>query len=224
MAPSMTPERPTAASGLQAGFTLLELLVALVLVALVSVILMGGIRFGSRVWEASQVQTESVNEVYAIRRFLRERTLAARPARSIDSTSGETEANFSGNAGALRLVTLMPAYVARGGLYHLELASAAGSKLSAMALKWWPYGGAETGPGSGQRLLLDGVEDIRISYFGASDNTGAMDWHDDWHVPGELPRLVSIKVAFPAGDPRVWPELIVALPTATGRSNARSRN
>ena len=51
-----------------------------------------------------------------------------------------------------------------------------------------------------------------------------MAWHDVWRGGRDLPRLVSIKVVFPAGDPRVWPELIVALPASSGRANARARN
>lgn len=219
--------RPTAAHGPapagQAGFTLLELLVALALVALISVVLTGGIHFGARVWEASRIQTESASEILAIRRFVRERLLAARPVRAIGDDKGEGTASLSGNSAALRLVTLMPAYAARGGLYHFELAATAGDGRTALTAKWWPYGGAEAGPGSGQRRLLDGIEDFRISYFGAPGSSDAMAWYDDWRDLGALPRLISIKIAFPAGDARVWPELIVALPTSNGATNALSR-
>ncbi len=208
----------------QAGFTLLELMVSLALVGLLTMVLTGGIRFGARVWEASQVQAEAANEVHAIRRFVRERALAARPVRAIRDGAERRAVGFSGDGAALRLVTLMPAYVARGGLYHFEIAATAGDEGAGMAVKWWPYGGEESGPGSGQRLLLEGAEDIRLSYFGDEEETGAMAWHDAWRGGRDLPRLVSIKVVFPAGDPRVWPELIVALPASSGRANARARN
>ena len=208
----------------QEGFTLVELLVALALVALISVVLLGGVRFGARVWEASQVQSEAANEVHTIRRFLRERALSARPARAIGDDSEDGRAGFSGEAASFRLVTLMPDYVARGGLYHFEIAAADTGEDTGLAVKWWPYGGAEAGPGSGQRGLLGGVEDIRLSYFGDADESGAMTWQDTWRLGRNLPRLISVKVIFPAGDPRIWPELIVALPASTGRTNARARN
>lgn len=199
-------------------------MVALALVALISMVLMGGIRFGARVWEASLVQTEAVNGVHAIRRFIRERALATRSARVIAENAEDGAANFSGDSASVRLVTLMPDYVARGGLYHFEIAAAPGSEGTEMAIKWWPYGGTEAGPGSGQRRLLDGADDIRLSYFGDADNSGAMAWQDTWQGAVDPPRLVSIKVTFPTHDPRVWPELIVALPASNGRINARARN
>ncbi len=199
-------------------------MVALALVALMTVVLTGGIRFGARVWEASRVQTDAANEVLAIRRFLRERALAARPVRAIGDGAEDQAASFSGDAAAMRLVTLMPAYVARGGLYHFEIAAATVGEDAGIAVKWWPYGGEETGPGAGRRLLLEGAEDIRVSYFGDAEDSGAMAWHDAWRGGRDLPRLVSIKVVFPSGDPRVWPELIVALPASNPRANARARN
>ncbi len=208
----------------QAGFTLLELMVSLALVGLLTMVLTGGIRFGARVWEASRVQTEAASEIHAIRRFVRERALAARPVRAMGDDAKSRAAGFSGDGAALALVTLMPAYVARGGLYHFEIAATAMDDGMGMAVKWWPYGGAESGPGSGRRLLLEGARDIRLSYFGDGGETGAMAWHDDWRGRRDLPRLISIKVVFPPGDPRVWPELIVALPTSNTRANARARN
>ena len=40
-------------SGRNAGFTLVELLVAITLLALVSAALFGGLRFGARAWESA---------------------------------------------------------------------------------------------------------------------------------------------------------------------------
>ncbi|MEE8085084.1 MAG: type II secretion system protein, partial [Alphaproteobacteria bacterium] len=66
MAGPTTPSwRAPAPQPPQAGFTLLELMVSLALVGLLTMVLTGGIRFGARVWEASQVQAEAANEVHS---------------------------------------------------------------------------------------------------------------------------------------------------------------
>ena len=208
----------------EAGFTLLELMVALALVALLIMIMGGGIRFGARVWEASRVRADATGEIQAIRRFLRERALAARPVGRTGGEGAQKTIAFQGRAGGMGFVTLMPSYVARGGLYHVEFGLSDGRASDAITMRWWPYGGAPTGPGAGQRRLMEGIKDLKISYFGDPENAGDGRWRDSWSDGAALPRLVSIKLTFPEGDPRVWPELMVALPSAALTINARRRN
>ncbi|MDX1483412.1 MAG: prepilin-type N-terminal cleavage/methylation domain-containing protein [Alphaproteobacteria bacterium] len=206
----------------QAGFTLLELMVALALVALMAAVLLGGVRFGARVWERSHIQAASGSEVHAIRRFLRERMLAVRAVGAPAGNEGSADpTGFSGDAASLRFVSLMPDYVARGGLYQIEIDGSGGGGEGGLTLAWWPYGGSKEGPGAGQRVLLAGTGAVRVSYFGDPENAGDGQWLDAWPESHEPPRLISIKVSFPAGDPRVWPELVVPLPTAGVLSHGR---
>ena len=123
------------ASKRDAGFTLLELMVAFALVALLIMIMGGSIRFGVRVWEASQVRSEAISEVHVIRGFLRERVLAARPARRRSDDGSQNQFAFQGSAGSMAFVTLMPSYVARGGLYHVAFGADDGSS-GAITMRW----------------------------------------------------------------------------------------
>ena len=213
----------------EAGFTLLELMVAFALVALLVMIMGGGIRFGARVWEASQTRADAMGEIQAIRGFLRERVLAVRPVKLAGEDGSRRQFAFQGSAGAMAFVTLMPSYVARGGLYHVAFGvsdiGSSGGASDAITMRWWPYGGAQTGPGAGQRRLMEGIKALDISYFGDPENAGNGRWLENWPEGGAaMPRLVSIKLTFPEGDPRVWPELMVALPTSAPAANARRNN
>ena len=213
----------------EAGFTLLELMVAFALVALLVMIMGGGIRFGARVWEASHTRADAMGEIQAIRGFLRERVLATRPAKRTGEDGSQSQFAFQGSAGAMAFVTLMPSYVARGGLYHVAFGvSDSGSTngtLDALNMRWWPYGGAQDGPSAGQRRLMEDIKALNISYFGDPENADNGRWLENWPEGGKaMPRLVSIKLTFPEGDPRVWPELIVALPTSAPAANARRSN
>ena len=109
------------ASKREAGFTLLELMVAFALVALLIMIMGGSIRFGARVWEASKIHADAIGEIQAIRGFLRERVLAARPVKRVSEDGSQNQFDFQGSADSMAFVTLMPSYVARGGLYHVAL-------------------------------------------------------------------------------------------------------
>ena len=55
----------------QAGFTLLELLIAMTLLGMILVLLFGGLRLGVRSWDASQKQVDSLNSVRSLESFLR---------------------------------------------------------------------------------------------------------------------------------------------------------
>ena len=55
------------------GFTLVELLVVLALLGLVSVALIGALRFGLRAWDTGERRVEQLNRVQAVQAFLRRR-------------------------------------------------------------------------------------------------------------------------------------------------------
>lgn len=204
----------------QAGFTLLELLVALALIGLMAILLTGGLRFGARVWETSRDHTEAINDVAVVRGFVRERALAIRPVRAQNREAGN-KSPFSGDRHSLRFVTLMPSYVSRGGLYYVALSMGHGKE--GLWLSWWPFGGRRDGPGSGKRELLEGAKGMEVSYFGNPDRRRELTWLEDWPEGRALPLLISIKVSFPAGDPRIWPELIVSIPASDQATTARGR-
>ena len=85
------------ASKRDAGFTLLELMVAFALVALLIMIMGGSIRFGARVWEASKIHADAIGEIQAIRGFLRERVLAARPVKRVSEDGSQNQFDFQGS-------------------------------------------------------------------------------------------------------------------------------
>jgi hypothetical protein len=60
-----------------------------------------------------------------------------------------------------------------------------------------------------QEVLIENISRIEWNYFDAPCGaTGA--WRDTWQDRHELPALVRARVVFPPGDPRQWPDLIVA--------------
>jgi hypothetical protein len=198
--------------------------VAFALVALLVVLMGGGIRFGSKVWETSRLRAETINEIHTIRHFVRERVLAARPVKRADQDRSKRLIAFQGHGRGFGFVTLMPSYVARGGLYHVEFSTSERDGAKIMVMKYWPFGGDPGGPGAGQRNLIGGIEEMKISYFGAPDDKAEARWLDDWPEATTLPRLISIKLSFPDEDPRAWPELMVALPLSLVTSNGRRNN
>jgi len=193
--------------------------VAVTLLGLLAMLMTGGVRFGTRVWERSAVAADALAEVHAVREFLRRRIAEARPL----DAGAEAEvapgggiaappAAFRGAGEAMEFVTPMPAYVAPGGLYRMAITGGA----DGLHMAWRPANAAPDAPEAGSRVLLDRLAAFSLSYFGNPGGRDEAGWHDAWPAGAGMPALVRIAIAFPEGDPREWPDLIVALPAGEG--------
>jgi general secretion pathway protein J len=213
--------RPT-----EAGFTLIELLVALTLLGLISVVLFGGLRFGTRAWEAGNLRAEQLAQVQAIQALLRRRIAQALPPEPEAVEDGARRAGFSGESDALQFLAAVPSRAGVGGIYAFDLAviedGARGGAGVRLEFTWRLHRAddeaergdpPEAGLG-GRRVLIDGLASARFSYFGApapGEATGqAADWRDRWEAEAGLPELIAIEAEFPEGDGRAWPVLQVA--------------
>jgi len=203
----------TGGTGGEGGFTLIELLVVLVLLALTSLAMFGALRFGLRAWETGERRVEQLNRIQAVQGFLRQRIHQALPTpRRADRS--DTATTFAGSAEDLRFTAPLPAHLGVGGLHVYTLRLDEGGDGRRMVLDWRLYRPDDSGSieaaGDGTANLLDRVESMTLSYFGATRDGGDPDWHDDAETDAGLPDLVRLRVIFPAGDERVWPELVVA--------------
>ena len=201
-----------------AGFTLVELLIALTLVGMLSVMLVGGLRFGTRVWETGHERSESFAEIEAVHGFLRRQLsqarLSAQAARSPDAP-----ADFAGAAARVRFTGTLSAYVGVGGLYRFELAPVERAEGKVLQLAWQIYRPDRSewfDENAARRDLIEGIEAVRLRYFGTPEGAADPQWHDAWDSVTALPALVRLELDFPSHDRRTWPELTVAPLAATG--------
>jgi general secretion pathway protein J len=226
----------TRRSGLrpEAGFTLLELLVALTLLGLISVVLFGGLRFGTRAWEAGNVRADRLAQVQAVQAMLRRRIAQALPPNSNVADSADGRGTFAGESNGMHFLAVVPSRASVGGIYAIDLAviedSAGGAQSVRLEFTWRlhraddeaePGDTPEAGLG-GRRVLIDGLASAGFRYFGASAPGQAADWHDLWDSEDGLPGLIAIEAEFPEGDGRAWPVLQVA-PKLGGSTPASGR-
>lgn len=201
----MSRTAPSAAS----GFTLVELLVALTLLGLLMVALFGGLRLGARAWEVSGERLDDTSRLQVIHEFLRTRLSQAYPLEITDRTN-EPRLAFRGRPDALSFVTLLPEHLG-AGLHRLTLRLVEREDRRHLALTWRPVAASDgDGPRSGERLLLHDIAGLELGYFGAFAPRAPPAWYESWQdAPMRLPRLIRVRVMFPAGDGRSWPDLIV---------------
>lgn len=200
-----------------AGFTLLELLVAITLLGLIAVMLAGGLRLGARVWERGQEHAEDLAQLEVVQGFLRRQLSQAYPLRLTDADAPARTA-FQGRPEALRFAVLAPPQFGFGGFYLLTVdleEGDEGGRLRLSARAYHPE--MEEQPREGEvreSVLLERVAAVEFAYFGAQAPDEPPLWQDRWEGDGErvseLPALVRLRLAFGEGDGRYWPELIVA--------------
>lgn len=199
------------------GFTLIELLIALTLFGLLSVALVGGLRFGTRVWERGHEQSVAFTEVEAVHGFLRQLLEQARLSVQV-LDDRRSDRGFVGSADHIEFLAPLPQYVGLGGLYRFHLSGITESGTEELILSWELYRPDQVGTAEedqvSQRVLLEDIERLEVRYYGAFEADHDPEWHEAWDADTHLPRLVSIELAFPPDDLRLWPEFVVAPVTA----------
>jgi general secretion pathway protein J len=197
----------------QAGFTLVELLVAMTLLAFLSIALFGGLRFGARSWEAVVDSSAERDDIVSTQTFLRDRLgQVTLPGSARAGQPGE-DGRLEGGPERLEFTAPWLSALSLGGLYRFTLWHEDTGD-GRLMLSWQP---AEADPEAledlgdlaGERVLLDGVAGLRLSYYGAADAEAEPEWLDQWEDPVAPPRLVRVDLAF--ADARlVWPDFVVA--------------
>jgi len=210
------------------GFTLLELLLAIVLMSLLTAMLIGGFRMIARNQEKAAAPLDRGERIANVYDFLRAQLADAQPAppsapRPVASAAQTVRrAPFEGVADGIRFVGPPAASLALGGLQLLTLGFTEGR----LAVRWRLYRGdladvdEESAPYIASRagaaedfhrdvVLLDHVADARFAYFGSLNPTDVPAWQQTWLEADRLPLLVRMSVVFDDGYHP--PDLVVAL-------------
>ena len=199
------------------GFTLVELLVGLTLMALISIILFGGMRFGMRAWETSGERAEGAARIELVQNLLRRQLGQARLVPTGAGTgTGKTGVAFAGQPDRVTFIAspVRPGEVDDNVVFILAKADA--DRKLHLDLNWRPSGPPANAPlAAGAARLVDDIATVELAYYGAPDRNRGAGWWDEWDSAHGLPSLVRLRVTFPEGDSRRWPDLIIRLVQAS---------
>jgi len=187
------------------GFTLLEMLLAVSLLALLSGLAYGTLRLGVRGWEAADDHAGRGDALRVAWPFLHQSLENTRPLTISDGST----LHFSGDAGQLSWAAELPAQFDSGGPRLLTLAVDHHDGRRRLLLRNDPLDGNQddaTAPAQ-QAVLVDDLASVKIAYYGAgdSDGQGNAQWQYSWRQRRTLPQLVRLDIAPRDGMP--WPTL-----------------
>lgn len=192
----------------QAGFTLLELMIALAILGLLSIMLFGGLRFGLRAWERESAHANAVSDIGIAQGFLRRSIANAYPIFQLDS-EGKRLNPFMGGSSQLRFLAPAPASVGGGGRERFLIGTKTEGARTDLVVWSQPELAIDLNK-QAKTILVPGIRALSIGYFGREGDDEAAQWHDSWEDASHLPQLVRLGVDFASDDFRSWPDLVIA--------------
>ena len=186
---------------LPSGFTLIEVIVALVVLGFVLAGLAQATRFGMTAWALETRLAENSAQLERMDRVLRRLIEQASPPVSTDDKP------LAGEEHRLTMMTLLPDEPQTQPVRHAQVAIGVDDR-HRLVLRWVPHPNAVpigTPPKQQEIVLAEGVERIDLAYHASATDGGK--WSKTW-TENSLPALVQVHFVLPKGKHR-WPDMAV---------------
>lgn len=181
----------------QPGFTLLEVLVALVVLGFLMVGLTQGLRLGLGAWGRQSTMIARREDLDAVDRTLRGLIEQLNPGTPTDPPL------IAGEPGRIAFTSRLPFAL---GAESADIAIGLDAQ-HRLVMHWTPHlHGRRVGaaPPPQTAVLIDRLARIEFAYWRPAGG-----WVRTW-TESRLPALIRIRLIFPPGDSRHWPDLVAA--------------
>lgn len=193
------------------GFTLIEILIALVLMALVMATLTSAMRIVGGSWERGEAQTAANEQMARSHAFLRREWM--RLERIYWGEEGQEVIAIDGDESSLRYIVAEPPFPAEPGLYAIELKIEkyrGGQALIRSRIAFYP----DTEDLEHFKklefidpvVLAEGAIEFTLAY---ADPEDLEDWAARWSEENRFPGLIRLEALDPESGEPAWPALLV---------------
>lgn len=198
----------------ETGFTLIEIVLAMILVGLIMGIAVGGIRMSRKAAESGERRIEAINSIRVTQEFLRKQLARTLPlAFATDRREGKNFV-FEGADDEITFVAPMPGYLSSGGPYIQRLNIERGE------LRFFHRMLLSEDDEEGEPVvLLDRIRRGRFEFRGIDEQGRLGKWDDEWKDASRTPMMVRLSLEFERNSGLSWPVLEVPLLIDVGGVN-----
>jgi len=200
----------------EAGFTLVEVVLAMVLLGSMMVLLYSGLAFALRSWDAGDANGRRVADWRIAENFLRREMSEIFPLRWRDPAF--VKFAFEGERDRIHFVSSRAAGASSGGLSLVGIELQPGKEPRAprdlvmrRALASDEVNDFATLADAQRSILLPGVDAVEFAYFGSENDFTEPAWTDSWTFTARMPTMVRMRVRPAGGEP--LPDVVVKVMT-----------
>jgi general secretion pathway protein J len=196
-----------------AGFTLIELVLAMALLSAMMLLMYSGLSFSLRSWDAGESNGRRTADRRIGENFLRRELAELFPMRWKDPMA--VKVAFLGEPEKLKFVSSRPAGITQGGLslVGIEVESGGSPRERHLVMRrampddeakdFGPLEKAE------RTVLIEDVESVKFDYFGTENDFTEPKWFETWPYPDRIPRMVRLRIRAP--DASLMAEMVMRI-------------
>lgn len=192
-----------------AGFTLVELLLAITLLSILLGLTYSGLRAATRSTERGEERLAVAGNVRASHQFVRKQMNQMLPLAFAQDDTGEVRVVFLGDSRAIQFVAPMPGYLGSGGpqVQLLELADGDNGSVLQFRHAWLQFFEDDRLYDRDPVILLEDIEFAEFEFMGLDEEGFPTPWMPVWEQWDVLPAAVRLNIEF--SEPAVfqWPGL-----------------
>jgi general secretion pathway protein J len=199
----------------QRGFTLIEVMLAILLLAVLLAAAFGGIRSAVKGMHIGENLMDRTNRLRVAQEFIRHQLSRTLPLPFGQEHGTGKNLMFEGKHDLMRFVAPMPGYLSNGGAYvqTLELTNTRNGKQ--LLFNHWMLNGFDVDKlrhgDSEPVVLMDQVDSGKFEYRKLDDQGELEDWSDDWDDPSITPVMIRIELKMRKEALVGWPDMEIPL-------------
>lgn len=188
-----------------AGYTLVELLVVIIILGLLASLGVELLHLGGRSWNKSNYMATTIATIESTQLLLRNELTRIQPfeTRSDDITT----VAFVGEPTALEFYAPLPTAYAWYGPVYIRLSIDKTAKDEKTLFIAWQSDPASSWKRS---ALISSIKEIRFDYYGPTYDNSPPSWQSTWIRKKTLPQAIKLHIDFSAEKNFAWPEFVVA--------------
>lgn len=196
------------------GFTLLEVMLALLLLGLLLAGTVGAIRTAVHAMHSGEQAIDRTSRLRVAQEFIRRQVSRIMPLAFARDENTNSNFVFDGRRDFMRFVAPMPGYLSKGGPY-VQTLSFAGNRRGGRQLLFTDQmlNGYDENVKDDEEpaVLIDQIADGRFEFRGVDEDGNLTDWSDQWDDPGVTPVMVRVVVKMMPEAGVEFPEMDIPL-------------